>query len=96
MEAFERDLVDAALGERRKDLLVLTPLGAERSLPVDVGLDAVAVADVDRRLARQALGGALERGHAPLGGVGHVDVERGLVELDDVDAVGLERDALPG
>ena len=64
---------------------------AERRLPVDVGLDAVAVADVHRGLARQPLGGALERGHAPLGGLGHVDVERRLVELDDVDAVGLER-----
>ena len=36
----------AALGERRKDLLVLPPLAAERVLPVDIGLDAVAVADV--------------------------------------------------
>ena len=34
---------------------------------------------------------ALERGDAPLGRVVHVDVERRLVELDDVDAVGGER-----
>ena len=69
---------------------------AERLLPVDVGLDAVAVADVHGRLARRALGRALERGDAPLGGVGHVDVEGRLVELDDVDAVGLRARALPG
>jgi hypothetical protein len=45
---------------------------------------------VHGRLAGQALGCALERGDAPLGGVGHVDVEGGLVELHDVDAVGLQ------
>ena len=55
VEALERHLVDRALRERRKDLLVLAPLVAERLLPVDVRLDAVAVADVHRRLAGQAL-----------------------------------------
>ena len=79
-----------------KDLLVLAPFAAERLLPVDVGLDAVAVADVHRGLAREALGRALERGDAPLGRVVHVDVEGGLVELDDVDAVGLRARAPPG
>ena len=55
VDALERDLVDRALRERRKHLLVLAPLVAERRLPVDVGLDAVAVADVHGRLAGQAL-----------------------------------------
>ena len=36
------------------------------ALPVDVGLDAVAVADMHRGLARQALGRALQRRHAPV------------------------------
>src|SRR6185312_3301114 len=35
MDAFERDLVDAALGQRREDLLVLPPLAAEALLPLD-------------------------------------------------------------
>ena len=82
----------AALREGREDLLVLAPFLAERRLPVDVRLDAVAVADVHRGLALQPLRGALERRHAPLRRLGHVDVERRLVELDDVDAVGLERE----
>src|SRR5207248_5792583 len=47
--ALDRYLVDAACRERRKDRLVLPPFAAERRLPVDVGLDAVAVTDVDRR-----------------------------------------------
>ena len=60
--AFDRHLADAACRQRRENLLVLPPLAAERRLPVDVGLDAVAVADVDG-------GGAVEarrsRGAAP-------------------------------
>ncbi len=59
---------------------------AERRLPVVVGLDAVAVADVDGGLACEPLRGALERGDAPVLDVAHVDVEGGLVELHDVDA----------
>ena len=55
---------------------------AQRLLPVDVGLDAVAVADVDGGRAGQALRGALERRHAPVAHLVEVDVERGLVELD--------------
>ena len=47
VRAFERHLVDRRAREQRKRLLVLPPLAAERLLPVDVGLDAVAVADVD-------------------------------------------------
>src|SRR5689334_25419949 len=42
--------------------ILLPPLRAERRLPVDVRLDAVAVADVHRRLAFDAFRGALERG----------------------------------
>jgi hypothetical protein len=84
----------ATLREGREDLLVLAPFLAERRLPVDVRLDAVAVADVHRGLALQPLRGALERRHAPLRRLGHVDVERRLVELDDVDAVGLEGERL--
>ena len=64
VHALERDGLDRALRDRREDLLVLAPLGAERGLPVDVGLDAVAVADVHDSLALQALGGAVERGDA--------------------------------
>ena len=36
-------------------------------------------------------GGALQRLDAPVGDLVHVDVEGGLVELDHVDAVGLQR-----
>ena len=82
------------VGERREHLLVLAPFLAQRLLPVDVGLDAVAVADVDGGRAGQALRRALQRLHAPVGGVLHVDVEGRLVELDDVDAVGLQRQRL--
>src|SRR5664280_23302 len=42
VDAFERDLIDRAPRERRKDLRVLAPVATERRLPVDVGLDAVA------------------------------------------------------
>ena len=65
-----------------------------RGLPVDVGLDPVAVADVDGRLAPDALDRPLERRDPPgldVGQVG-VDVERRLVELDRVDS---ERRQLP-
>ena len=40
--------------------------------------------------AGQALGGALQRLDAPVRDLVHVDVEGGLVELDHVDAVGLQ------
>ena len=40
--------------DRREDLLILPPFGAERLLPFEVGLDAVAVADVDGGRAFQA------------------------------------------
>ena len=81
------------LGQRREDRLVLAPFAAQRRLPVDVGLDAVAVADVHRRRALEALRGALQRGDAPLGHLAHEHVEGRLVELDGVDAVLLQRRA---
>ena len=84
--ALERHLVDRGLGEQREDLLVLAPLVAEGLLPDDVRLDAVAVTDVHRGLRGHAFARALERGHAPLAHLVEVDVERGLVELDHVDA----------
>ena len=45
-------------GRSPEDLLILPPLAAERLLPVGVGLDAVAIADVNGRGAGQALRGA--------------------------------------
>ena len=83
--------VDPARRQRRKNLLVLPPLAAERRLPVDVGLDAVAVADVHGGGAVEARDGAVQRLDAPGRDLFHVDVERRLVELDHVDAVGFER-----
>ena len=87
VHALQRHLVRASrTGEQRKRLLVLAPFAAQRLFPVVVGLDAVAVADVHRRRARQALGRALERAHAPVAHFVEEDVERRLVELDHVDA----------
>ena len=80
-----------ALRQRRENLLVLPPLAAERRLPVDVGLDAVAVADVHGGGAFEPVDGAVQRLDAPVRDLVHVDVERRLVELDHVDAVGFER-----
>ena len=82
---------DAACRKRRERLLVLPPLAAERRLPVDIGLDAVAVADVHGGLALEAVDRAVQRLDAPGRDLLHVDVERRLIELDHVDAVGLER-----
>jgi hypothetical protein len=91
VDALQAHLVDAARGQRGKHLLVLAPLLAQRLLPLDVGRDAVAVADVHRRLAAEAFGRALQRLHAPIGRLVEVDVERRLVELHDVHAVSLQR-----
>src|SRR6266540_6100215 len=84
--ALERDPADAALGQQREGQLVLAPLAAERLLPVGVGLDTVAVADVHHRLAGQALDRAVEGRDAPVAHLVHVDVEGRLVELDHVHA----------
>ena len=82
----QRDLIDRAPGEHRKGLLVLPPLVAERALPVDIGLDAVAVADVHGGLALEPLGRALQRLDAPGRHLVQIDVVRRLVELDHVHA----------
>jgi hypothetical protein len=49
--ALERDQVDLGLLQLGEVFLILTPLRPERLFPVGVGLDAVAVADVNRRFA---------------------------------------------
>ena len=64
---------------------------AERILPVDVGLDAVAVADVHGGGAAEPVDGAVERLDAPARHLVHEHVESRLVELDHVDAVCLKR-----
>ena len=89
--ALQADLLDAALGQGRKDSFVLTPLLAQRHFPVVVGLDAVAIADVNGGSAGQVLGRDLQCGHAPVGRLLHVNVEGRLVKLDDVHAIGLQR-----
>jgi hypothetical protein len=88
--AFQRDLIDGAGGEHGKRLLVLAPFRAEPCLPLPVGIDAVAVADVHRRGAAESGDGAIQRRDAPGLHVVHVDVVGRLVELDHVDARGLE------
>src|SRR5438105_2747907 len=75
----------------RKDRFILPPLGTQRRFPVGIGLDAVAVADVYGGGAGQPLGSALQRLDAPDGDLVHEDVEGGFVELDHIDAVGLQR-----
>src|SRR5439155_1539534 len=92
VRALERDLVDPAPGEEGERRLVLTPLAAERRLPVDVGLDAVAVADMHGGRAADALDRPVKRLDPPRRDVVQVDIERGLVELEDVEP---ERDELP-
>src|SRR5262249_2796990 len=88
--AFDRHLIDAARRQRGEYFFILAPLVAERRLPVGIGLDAVAVADVDRGLGADTFDRAVERRDAPVLHLVHVDVEGGLVELDHVDAVGRE------
>ena len=84
--ALEGDRVDHGVPQQREGLLVLAPLRAQARLPVVVGLDAVAVADVHDGLGAQPLGRPLEDLHAPVPHVVEEDVEGGLVELDDVHA----------
>ena len=91
VQALQAYLLYGAARQCWKDLLILTPLLAKRALPLGVGLDAVAVADVHCGGAAQPLRGALQGGDAPIHSVLHVDVEGGLIELDDVNTVGLQR-----
>ena len=69
----------------------MPPFVAERVLPVDIGLDAVAVADVNRGRAGEAFDCLVQRLDAPFLHFRHVNVERRLIELHDVDTVRLER-----
>src|SRR5262245_8752721 len=94
ISALDRDLPDPALGKRRENLLVLAPFAAERCLPVDVGLDAVAVANVNGGGAGQALDRAVQRVDAPRLDLPQIDIEGRFVELNDIHAVGLERTRL--
>lgn len=48
------------------------------------------VADVNRRGSRQSLHHPFQRSDAPVSGIVHVDIEGRFVELNDVDAVGLQ------
>ena len=45
---FNRHLINRRVGQQGERLLILTPLVSEALLPLDVGLHAVSVADVDR------------------------------------------------
>ena len=73
-----------------KKLFVLPPFVPERLFPVKVLLDAVAVTNVDGRLACQAFDGTVKAVHTPFGHQMHECVESGLVKLDDVDTQGLQ------
>ena len=90
VDAFQADLVDAALGQCGEDGFVLPPFIAQGAFPVGIGLNAVAVADMHGRGAGQALGGAFQCLHAPFGGLLHIDVEGGFIKLDDVHPIGLQ------
>ena len=87
--ALQGDDVDVRGLQLREGLFVLAPLGSERLFPVGIGLDAVAVADVDRGLALQPFDGALQRGDAPVIDLVKKDVKRRFVELDNIHARGL-------
>src|SRR5437773_12576339 len=94
VRAFERNLIDRRPGELRESLLVVPPFAAQRLLPLDVGFDSVAVADMDGSGAAKPLGCALEGGDTPIPNLVKVDIECGLVELNDVDARRLDRPCL--
>ena len=61
VHTFQTHLVDAASGQRRKHRLVLAPFIAQGILPVSIGLDTVAIADVYHCLTVQTLRRTLER-----------------------------------
>ena len=94
VDALDRHLVEAARRQRRENFLVLPPFRAQRVLPVDIGLDAIAVADVHCSAAFEPFDGAVQRIDAPALHVVHVDVEGRLVELDHVHALGFQRQRL--
>ena len=78
------------LASAGKILLVLPPLVAEGILPVNVGLDPIAVADVHGGLAFEPVNGAMHRFDTPAGDVIHEHIESRLVELNNINAVFLE------
>jgi hypothetical protein len=55
VKAFQAHLLNAALGQGRKHFFVLTPLMAQGIFPIDVGLNAIALANVNSGGAGQAL-----------------------------------------
>src|SRR3989304_1582252 len=89
VDVSDGDLVDARSGEQGQGYGVVTPVLVLR-LPGEDGVDAVAVADVDGLLGADAFAGAPEGVEAPVAYLVEVDVEAGLVELDDVGAGGGE------
>ena len=90
VHAFQTDLVNAALGQGREYFFVLTPFLAQGVFPIDIGLDAIAIANVHGSGAGQPLRCALQGFHAPVRGFFHVDIESGFVKLNDVDTVSLQ------
>ena len=88
--ALQADLLNAAFGQRGQDLFILPPLVTERFLPVVIGLDAVAIANVYSRCAGQPARGNFKRLDAPVGGFFHVNVKGRFVKLDDVHTIGLQ------
>ena len=88
--ALQRNLLDFRRVEGRKDLVVLPPVFAERLLPIVIGFDAVAIADVDGGRARETGGGAFECRNTPFVDLAHEDIKGWFIELDDIDAEGFE------
>ena len=63
---------------------------AQRIFPIDVGLNAIAVANVNSSGTGQPLRRTLQSFHTPVCRLFHVHIESGLVELNNVHAVGLQ------
>lgn len=49
--ALQRDQIDIGGLKLREGFFILPPFGAQRLLPVGIGLDAIAIADMDGGLA---------------------------------------------
>src|SRR5437763_6139224 len=88
--ALDGNLIYPAPRQCRKNLFVLAPLIPQRCLPIEIGLDAITVADVHCGGAAEPGGGAVQSLDAPLADLAHVDVEGWLVELNDLDGICLE------
>ena len=87
--ALERDNIEGGFLQLREGLLILSPLRTQRFFPVGIRLDAVAVADMHRRLALQPFGGSFQRGDPPVVHLIEEDVEGRLIELNNIDPGGL-------